>query len=90
MAIKIAKADVAQRTEQGSSKAKVAGSSPAVSAKDLISPETQSTNEFFSYDYVLRKHKERLAYNAAYQRDLRTIKRLGLNCTVKEWRKQNG
>lgn len=86
MAIRIQKTDVAQRKEQGSSKAKVEGSSPSVSAKDLMSPETQSTNEFFSYDYVLRKHKERLAYNAAYQRDLRTIKRLGLNCTVKAYR----
>lgn len=38
---------------------------------------------------VIQKHKERLAYNAAYQRDLRTIKRLGLNCTVKEWREKN-
>lgn len=35
---------------------------------------------------ILQKHKERLAYNAAYQRDLRTIKRLGLNCTVAVYR----
>lgn len=38
---------------------------------------------------VIEKHKERLAYNAAYQRDLRTIKRLGLEMTVAEWRSGN-
>lgn len=37
---------------------------------------------------ILQKHEERLAYNAAYQRDLRKIKKLGLDCTVKEYRKQ--
>lgn len=35
---------------------------------------------------VIQKHDRRLAYNAAYQRDLRTIKRLGLNCTVSVYR----
>lgn len=35
---------------------------------------------------ILQKHKERLAYNAAYQRDLRTIKRQGLNMTVAQYR----
>jgi hypothetical protein len=35
---------------------------------------------------IIQKHKERLAYNAAYQRDLRTIKRLGLAVTVKQYR----
>lgn len=29
-------------------------------------------------------------YNRLYMRDLRTIKRLGLTCTVKEWRDSNG
>lgn len=29
-------------------------------------------------------------YNRQYSADLRTIKRLGLNCTVKEWREKNG
>lgn len=28
-------------------------------------------------------------YNRAYSADLRTIKRLGLNCSVKEWREKN-
>lgn len=28
-------------------------------------------------------------YQREYMADLRTIKRLGLNCTVSEWRKQN-
>lgn len=37
---------------------------------------------------IMRKHQERLAYNAAYQRDLRKIKKLGLDCTVAEYRKQ--
>lgn len=41
-------------------------------------------DEFFQG--IVKKHEERLAYHAAYQRDLRTIKRLGLNCTVKEYR----
>lgn len=36
---------------------------------------------------ILQKHQERLAYNAAYQRDLRTIKRLGLSVTVSQYRK---
>lgn len=77
-------ADVAQRTEQGSSKAKVAGSSPAVSAPW---PESfHAANDFAMA--ILQKHKERLAYNAAYQRDLRTIKRLGLEITVSAYRKQ--
>lgn len=35
---------------------------------------------------VIQRHNSRLAYNAAYQRDLRTIKRLGLNCTVAVYR----
>lgn len=39
-----------------------------------------------AFSNLLQKHKERLAYNAAYQRDLRTIKRLGLNCTVAVYR----
>lgn len=30
------------------------------------------------------------AYMKAYQRDQRTIKRLGLSVTVAEWRKTNG
>lgn len=38
---------------------------------------------------LIQKHQERLAYNAAYQRDLRTIKRLGLSVTVAEWREKN-
>jgi hypothetical protein len=29
-------------------------------------------------------------YNRQFTADLRTIKRLGLNCTVKEWREKNG
>jgi hypothetical protein len=35
---------------------------------------------------LLQKRKEHLAYHAAYQRDLRTIKRQGLNITVKAYR----
>lgn len=32
------------------------------------------------------KSRAKPAYNAAYQRDLRTIKRLGLSVTVKQYR----
>lgn len=74
------KSDVTQQVEQRLCKAKVAGSSPAASTKD-------SYDNYF--ESVVEKHEKRLAYNAAYQRDLRTIKRLGLNCTVKEWREKN-
>lgn len=35
---------------------------------------------------LIQKHKKTLAYQAEYQRDLRTIKRLGLSMTVKQYR----
>jgi len=38
------------------------------------------------FSRLVKKEYERLAYNAAYQRDLRTIKRQGLNMTVKQYR----
>ena len=38
------------------------------------------------YARLDEQSKKRLAYNAAYQRDLRTIKRLGLSVTVKQYR----
>lgn len=40
------------------------------------------------FEKIMQKHKERLTYNADYQRDLRKIKKLGLNCTVAEYRKK--
>lgn len=39
-------------------------------------------------DAYKEKDAKRLAYNAAYQRDLRKVKKLGLNCTVAEYREQ--
>lgn len=129
------KADVAQRKEQGSSKAKVEGSNPSVSTNvhtvhcnqgdylgsckygdddcpAIIRPKQASDEADGPYDTrgvadalfpdlteseidrmieawtngVVLKHEKRLAYNAAYQRDLRTIKRLGLEMTVKQYR----
>lgn len=91
MAIRIQKADVAQRKEQGSSKAKVEGSSPSVSANECMPGIDYSRPiETPLIQMLVRKHKERLAYNAAYQRDLRTIKRLGLSCTVSQYRAEYG
>ena len=110
MAIKIKEADVAQRTEQGSSKAKAAGSIRAVSASvhaghcnqgdyfgsckygqddcpAIIRPKPIDDRADDLFAAIIQKNKERLAYNAAYQRDLRTIKRLGLDITVAAYRK---
>lgn len=38
------------------------------------------------FDEIIQKHNERLQYQSEYQRDLRMLKRLGLSCTVKEYR----
>lgn len=90
------KADVAQKVEQLPCKEKVAGSKPAVSTKhdeeygrhNMVS-RVLDARDYYPPEMVaaLHKHNERLAYNAAYQRDLRTIKRLGLEITVAAYRK---
>lgn len=90
------KAGVAQKVEQLPCKEKVAGSKPAVSTKTIkvidigLHPASLSPEYLDEFRRLVEAKKERLAYNAAYQRDLRTIKRLGLEMTVKEWRKTNG
>lgn len=54
----------------------------AESADELFPPKPKKGRPKTDFD------KEE--YNRAYMRDLRTIKRLGLNMKVSEWRKQNG
>ena len=93
---------VRSKNDSASAKSKVAGSNPAVSAQDMSNEDIdafvarqlaeeqrqlQSVHDrFFA---AFQNEERRKIYNAAYQRDLRTIKRLGLNCTVKEWREKN-
>lgn len=54
---------------------------------EKISKDIQAEMRSAVESIILQKHQERLAYNAAYQRDLRTIKRLGLSITVAQYRK---
>lgn len=89
MAIEIRKnkAAIAQPVERLSCKQDVVGSNPA---GGTINPaEYTDTAHLVNWtDSIVQKHKDRLAYQAAYQRDLRKAKPLGMR--VSEYRKSKG
>jgi hypothetical protein len=72
--------------ERGKTNVMIEEEGKAFVARQIAEEQRQLQAVHDRFFAAFQNEERRKIYNAAYQRDLRTIKRLGLNCTVAQYR----